>query len=360
MKNNLEVTTLRSSTERAYQLIRQEIIDGRRMENSFLPPERTLCDEYGIGRGAVRAILQKLASEQLVQLIAGRGARVMNRVRESELRNVIVICNDALRKQYNEALQILAGISFSVENCGATLELMLPEGPLPMEKLLLRHAAGEYQGIIFAECFDHDELDTLLRHKIPSVVANCENGLAPYFTRVDFRGIGRMAARKLVEQGHKRIAVVCGPLDSFIFHEMLAGFRGALAEEDLYLNRDWIITMITNDLGCRDENLREVLSSEERPTAIFAMRDIRAARIYQLARELNIKIPEDISIISYDNLSWADSESIGLTTVSEPAREMGSAAVDMLRSWLKNNQPPESMILNGELIERHSIVALHK
>ena len=90
------------------------------------------------------------------------------------------------------------------------------------------------------------------------------------------------------------------------------------------------------------------------------MRDIRAARIYQLARELNIKIPEDISIISYDNLSWADSESIGLTTVSEPAREMGSAAVDMLRSWLKNNQPPESMILNGELIERHSIVALHK
>ena len=83
---------------------------------------------------------------------------------------------------------------------------------------------------------------------------------------MNFRNIGRQAGRYLIEKGHRHIGVLSGPLDKFIYQEMLAGFRGALAEDEISLAKSDIIEP---DAGGQYPNLNPILSAIERPTAFF-------------------------------------------------------------------------------------------
>lgn len=81
---------------------------------------------------------------------------------------------------------------------------------------------------------DPDCLAGLKERGVPAVVVNLERPQDQVHCRVDFRGVGRLAGMRLLAAGHRRIGVLSGDLSSFIYREMLAGFRGALAEEEIY------------------------------------------------------------------------------------------------------------------------------
>ena len=96
---------------------------------------------------------------------------------------------------------------------------------------------------------------------------------------------------------------------------------------------------------CEDaaEVLRQVESSEQGLTGAEA------------AKRLELVIPKDISVISFDNHSWKGAEANGLTTFDEPLRAQGEAAVELLRSWVATGKRPESLEFKPELVERSSI-----
>ncbi|MFA6104612.1 MAG: GntR family transcriptional regulator [Victivallaceae bacterium] len=347
---------MHENTKRSLRILKERIESGYWPENSFLPAERKLCQELGIGRGALLAIFQELTSMGYIRLERGRGARV-SPVAKHRFRRILVIENSNFTLNHSsEHLRILDGISTMVDSIGVEMALSFADKNSSTEPLIERYARGEYQGIIIVEHFKLVNLDLLLRYGIPVVTANSEAAEKLPCTQVDFREIGRIAGRELLNHGHRNIGMLSGPADSFIFKEMLAGLKGTMAEEDILLNPKHIFFWESNGIT---EGMIQWLGTLPRPAALFVARDWRADKLYEACGKLNLRIPDDISVISYDDLSWPSAAGAGLSTVSEPAAELGGKAVLMLKEWVETGKQPDSIKVHGQLIRRTSIKNLN-
>ena len=137
------------------------------------------------------------------------------------------------------------------------------------------------------------------------------------------------AAQHLIELGHRRIATITGPLDQDNGIARLAGFQAALQQAGVPVDDGLIIrTQYGIDQGY--DATRILLTRESRPTAIFAASDDSALGAIRALREADLRIPDDMSVIGFDDLphsSWIDPP---LTTIRQPLAQMGSAAVDVI------------------------------
>lgn len=161
------------------------------------------------------------------------------------------------------------------------------------------------------------------------------------------------AARHLARLGHTRIAHIHGR-DSFLSaHERMNGFRTGLAEFDLTLSPDLTVRAeYTFKSGVRAAD--NLLSLAERPTAIFAGNDEMAIGVYTSARKIGLRIPEDLSIVGFDDSPMASRIAPQLTTVRLPITDMGSEAVRVLMRQINNLSANETSSFRPEIIVRQS------
>jgi DNA-binding LacI/PurR family transcriptional regulator len=136
------------------------------------------------------------------------------------------------------------------------------------------------------------------------------------------------AVRHLLDLGHRRIALVAGPEVIPCAHARLLGYRAAMAEVGAP------VTGLVGSGGMNSEEglvvARELLRREPRPTAVLATNDLQAMGVYEAARELGLRIPDDLSVVGFDDLSVAAWMAPGLTTIHQPLHEMAVAATDLV------------------------------
>ena len=130
---------------------------------------------------------------------------------------------------------------------------------------------------------------------------------------------GLMATRHLIELGHRRIAAITGPEDMMCSLARLDGLRSAMNSAGLEIRPEWIRFGDFHMSGGRD-HARALLSSPDRPTAIFAGSDLQALGAIEAARALGLRVPEDVSIVGYDDIPLAQWMTPRLTTVHQPLR----------------------------------------
>jgi LacI family xylobiose transport system transcriptional regulator len=140
---------------------------------------------------------------------------------------------------------------------------------------------------------------------------------------------GLMATRHLIELGHSRIAAITGPDDMMCSHARLDGFRSAMNTAGLTVDESLIAFGDFHVDGGR-ENARRMLADENRPTAIFAGSDLQALGVFDAARSLGIRVPEDLSVVGYDDLQLAQWSSPALTTVHQPLTRMAEEAARLV------------------------------
>ncbi|HZT04656.1 MAG TPA: LacI family DNA-binding transcriptional regulator [Steroidobacteraceae bacterium] len=168
----------------------------------------------------------------------------------------------------------------------------------------------------------------------------------------DARGAAA-AARRLAELGHSRIAYLSGPPLFRSSHERRAGFIAGLAEYGLELAPDLaILGAYTYESGLARG--RELLARPDRPTAIFAGNDEMATGVYSAAHELGIRIPEDLSVIGFDDAPIATRIWPAMTSVRLPVREMGRTAAEGLFAASKAAAKAPLAEFTPSLIERDS------
>jgi LacI family transcriptional regulator len=168
----------------------------------------------------------------------------------------------------------------------------------------------------------------------------------------DARGAAA-AARRLAQLGHRRIAYISGPPLFRSSHERREGFIAGLAEYGLELAPDLtVLGAYTYESGLARG--RELLARPDRPTAIFAGNDEMASGVYGAAHELGIRIPDEISIIGFDDAPIASRMWPAMTSVRLPVREMGRAAAERLFSKPKDNTKTPAGEFTPALIERQS------
>ena len=161
------------------------------------------------------------------------------------------------------------------------------------------------------------------------------------------------AARRLAELGHRRIAYISGPPLFRSSHERREGFVGGLAEYGLELAPD-LTTLGAYTYESGLARGRELLARPDRPTAIFAGNDEMATGVYGAAHELGLRIPDDISIIGFDDAPIATRMWPAMTSVRLPVREMGKAAAEKLFVKAKDAAHAPAAEFTPTLIERQS------
>ncbi len=161
------------------------------------------------------------------------------------------------------------------------------------------------------------------------------------------------AARRLAQLGHRRIAYISGPPLFRSAHERRAGFIAGLAEYGLELAPELTVPgAYTYESGLARG--RELLARPDRPTAIFAGNDEMASGVYGAAHELGIRIPDDLSIIGFDDAPIATRMWPAMTSVRLPVREMGRAAAEKLFVKAKEAAKAPTSEFTPALIERQS------
>jgi LacI family transcriptional regulator len=154
--------------------------------------------------------------------------------------------------------------------------------------------------------------------------------------------------------GHRRIGFITGRLELVSASRRLQGYKDGLAASGISLDEELIqIGDFTTEtaVGCT----RALLSLNNPPTAIFAANDMSAMGVYRAAKELGVQIPEELSVVGFDNLREAAFLSPALTTVDQFIAEMGYIAVEMIVKLVKGETLESDLHkISTELVVRES------
>ena len=336
--------------------VKSYITHGRLMVHGRLYSERRLMDFLGLGRGAVRSIINELTRQGYLD--ASRNVILPSIVGRQSKK--LLFCTRCAIDFVRLAATTPAYHAFISESeaLGYSIDTSFNDYCAISEKDKARILAGEFAGIVFFAIFDPESVKFLDEHSIPYVVIAYEGSLDIPCSKIDFREVGRRAARVLYARGGRKTGAICGPLDTFIYREMLAGFRGALAEEEIYLKPENIIVMPPDYLQDNITTNNALVHSyfqKYRPDSLFIMRDYRAKYVYAASLELGIRIPADLSLVSFDNHTWPGAEEIGLSSIDEPTEQLSREGIRLLDEWIVSGQRPQNRIIIGETILRKSI-----
>jgi DNA-binding LacI/PurR family transcriptional regulator len=166
------------------------------------------------------------------------------------------------------------------------------------------------------------------------------------------------ATRHLLRMGHRHVAVITGPLHLANAVERLQGFKRALAEAEIPIDADYI-QEARFERNSGYNAAKRLLRMLPRPTAIFACNDLMALGVLVAARELGLHCPEQLSLVGFDNLDFAEFTAPALTTVNQPGYQLGTAAGRLLLDRIAGSQqPPQKIVLPTELLIRNSVAPL--
>lgn len=190
-----------------------------------------------------------------------------------------------------------------------------------------------------------------------------EAGVELDSVRVDNVLGSKLALTHLLELGHRRIGFVSGTLSSASRRDRLEGYRATLLAAGIEPDPALIWTENAG-AGDGDEEATEIgrlaalalLQRADRPTAFFAINDMTAVGIYAGARELGLRIPEDVSVVGFDDIHLCKIMNPPVTTIRQPLGELMNAAVDLLIGRMEgaNREAPVHVTLPPELIVRGS------
>lgn len=180
-------------------------------------------------------------------------------------------------------------------------------------------------------------------------------GLRADFVGIDDRAGAREAAQHLVDLGHRDIAVLAGPSASSASSERTAGFRETLAEAGIEPSPESVLECsLTVEGGYRAA--QQLLGSRDRaPGAVMCGNDLIALGAVDAFIEHGLSVPGDISVTGYDDIWFASSRLVQLTTVRQPRHEMGRAAVSLALERLADpGLPPRETIMQHALVVRRT------
>jgi DNA-binding LacI/PurR family transcriptional regulator len=215
---------------------------------------------------------------------------------------------------------------------------------------------GNLDGLIIISLSVGDiEVRRLIDHGLTAVLIEYPHPKLSCVEIDDVEG-GHMAATYLLGKGHRRIAFLGDTdLPEYSIHpvsQRLNGFRQALKEARIKLPETFVRLAPYSQEQTR-QVARELLGLSEPPTAIFAATDFQALGVLKSARQLNIKIPEQLAVIGFDDLDVA--EYADLTTISQHLDESGRLAVEILLAQIESpSRPPRHVKLPLTLIERQT------
>lgn len=283
--------------------------------------------------------------------------------RESSGRTIVVVTKEAKNPFYAEVVE---GIRDAAEAKGYLTFVTSSGGSYRSERRIVeecveREVAGMIIAPLLSDDSDLSHLFEAKRHNVPFVLLEAVRGVQANLVEVDNTGLAAQAVSYLIEQGHSRIGHFAGPRYSQHSQERIAGARRAFSESHLAFNADLVVhTGHSLEDGYRTALEFFGTRRDDHPTAVTCYNDLIAIGVLRALRQLGIRVPEDVSVIGFDDLQILDYLDPPLTTVHVPKHEMGSRAAELLFRQIESrgDLPPERISLCAKLLVRGSTMPL--
>ena len=217
-------------------------------------------------------------------------------------------------------------------------------------------------GLVVISAGNDGDLQHLLSNTaVPVVVVDrAIGGVLADLVEVNHEHGGYMAARHLIELGHRRIACISGPIALGVNEERTRGFKRAMDEFGLTLAPEYLVhANFTSSDGYAA--MQHLLALAERPTAVSADNDLLALGALCAVQEAGLSVPDDVSIIGFDDIAIAAFTSPKLTTIRQPKQQIGELAARLLIERIGGlQQAVRHEIFVPELCIRQSTSPLHQ
>lgn len=365
--------------ERIRQHFQQKILGGEIRPGEQIPPEMKIAEEFHVSRITVSRAIKELENAGLVYRIQGKGTFVSadpervagaEAARDARLVAVVLPYSDAM------CYDILSGVETELARHKLFPTFHCSDHSPEKERDIILHLMDTVCGFIVYPNLSYGNADVfssvLIRRK-PLVLLDqtveelnasaviCDNEQA-YFKLI----------HHLIDNGHRRIAFVSSPLeDARTARERYRGYCHALLSADIpvdyaYLNLHFLerhgipgaSTEVLAALHCEaaKKTLDKFLSLPSPPTAIACVNDMTAIYLEQVAIAAGLRVPEDLSIVGFDNIASSAHVQVPLTTVEQPFKELGSTGARLLVNQLKGIGKPNTVVcLNTRMVERQSV-----
>ncbi|HEU4565456.1 MAG TPA: LacI family DNA-binding transcriptional regulator [Gemmatimonadaceae bacterium] len=327
----------------------------------------------GVSKATVSAVLNDAPSVKgstrdrvlaAIELLNYRPAQPVGRAGARKLKSIGLLIKEVDNPYYAEL--VLGARTYASEH-GYNLLVASSEGEYDAERRAVELLqAMDVDGIlatpVLGENADLSHFFELKRRNFPFVLLEQVLGVPASLVDVDNVDASRRAVEYLLGQGHARIVHLAGPPYSMHSQERVDGVRHAYSASRLiFSDRDIIVAGAHLEDGY-DAGLAffRDCPPEERPTAVTCYNDLTAIGLWRALSELGLRVPEDVSIIGFDDIPLLEYLPVPLTTVRVPKFRMAQIATQMLIRHIESRTivPPQKVILEAELVVRRSTRSL--
>lgn len=292
-----------------------------------------------------------MAAAQELSYIPNHSARSLRSTKSSLVGAIIPTLDYAIYATMINAMQAeLAekGVSVIINTSGYDLDMELKQARLLVSR------GVDYLVLVGSE-HRPETIELLQQAKLPCVFTytiNQHAGAASIGFDNELSGV--KAARFLLQLGHQRVAMIAGRAEgNDRVKDRIRGYLSALAEAGIDQANVPVVESEYTLEGGRNA-MRRLMQSPTRPTAVFCGSDILAAGALKFCKTVGVRVPEDISIIGFDNLEIAELLTPELTTLEVPAKDMGVLIAQMITSGVKSEEFEGVKELSTQLIVRDS------
>ncbi|MDP3143278.1 MAG: LacI family DNA-binding transcriptional regulator [Candidatus Omnitrophota bacterium] len=247
------------------------------------------------------------------------------------------------------AMELIRGVGSACESLKLDLLLHISDGTSVLN-------TSNMGGVIFADIIENKkQLDVAMEEGVPCIVVNnIPDSSKENYIAIDNKKGAQAAVEYLISLGHKTIATITGGLITQAAQHRLEGYKQALKQKGIPLKEDYIMK---GDYSRRSARvaMEKLLKLEEPPAAVFVASDDMALEAIEVIIEKGLKVPEDISVVGFDDNPASIYGPVALTTVKQPLFEMAQLAVKELNTAISGKKKSAvKTILPTELVIRES------
>lgn len=346
-----------------YEELKNRIMSGVYTDGEKLPFERELCVQYVVDRITVRRALKMLVSDGLLTKRPGLGSFVKiplvgDQSGKLPSRNILF----TMYKNSNEInsnpsaynSELFYAINRECQKNNYTLTYSVLDEHFDLSNLPTRN---HYAGIFFVSFIPDSILSLCSEMHIPAICINNRHDKLTSLVPEDEKGTYD-AIRYLQSLGHSRIGILTGLDTYYSTKERLRGFYAAMAsmpsgvDQNLVIHGDWTFSGARNAVLTLIENTEPDML----PTAIYCMCDIMAIGAMDALNERGIHVPNQISVLGFDNVQLSNYVSPRLTTISVDVNLMAKLAVEMVIRMMDSSSAINYVVqVPTSLVKRNSV-----
>lgn len=276
-------------------------------------------------------------------------------LRKQDSRTIGVLVSDLRNAFYAD---LAAGIAARARREGYTMMLVDDQGSTEAEMDAARaFVATRVAGVIVTP-LSGDVSEYLMRQHIPVIEADRQFSAGRCdAVIIDNSGVAKRMTDHLIDLGHRRIALFIDETTWTTGGERAAGYRSSLEGSGIAADPSLVISTGWDADGARKSAI-DILARRDHPTAIFAANNLLAEGVWRATNDLGLRIPEDVSVVAFDDSEWMSMVSPGITAVAQDAVSLGETALSRLLERLKDpGAEPQTTVLDAQVLPRGSTAA---